>query len=645
MSSGPGDDVLRQLLCLGDLKGAQALERSGDLEGAWKACVQAVNERPFHPEAFVQMASIATAAGDVETARHALQRAISMAPAWKLPKELSSALGATVSSEPTSGSFILPAKQHGLSVCMIVKDEERFIGGALKSVQPIAQEIIVVDTGSKDKTVEIAEALGARVVHFKWCDDFSAARNQSLLFARAAWILVLDADEELMVDDLGVLESELKRDSNELLLRMRCVQMIGEKKYQGYIPRLFRNAPLMHFENRIHETVTSAAMSLCRSLDMELGLSRARLNHHGYSPEIVQDRNKVQRNLTLLMREAESNPKDAYMQMQLGNEYLRMGDTNKAFDHLEKAVHLCENKKGLLPDSLEVLLTIYGTNLLAQNRNEAVDVLLSGPLAKQYSLSAWHRYLRGRARMLLGRHAEALEDLLDAKARRHEETLAVVPADLDTPELDFMIGELQARLRHTDQAEASFRTAMAGDPSCVRYSYATAMLLNDRGAAPEALQLILESLTRVSETIELWRLGGQISLEARGLESFCVDWCRDGLQHHPGDERLMDLQAAALLQAGFTAEAHQWLRGLGDACRTKLLGARVFAAVCERDPEPPSLSLQQQRDAILTITSILQRLESREQLELIHRFRSNVVEYAKALPWVAEAFAESGIAP
>jgi len=61
--------------------------------------------------------------------------------------------------------------------------------------------------------------------------------------------------------------------------------------------------------------------------------------------------------------------------------------------------------------------------------------------------------------------------------------------------------------------------------------------------------------------------------------------------------------------------------------------------------ELPPLSLQQQRDAILTITSILQRLESREQLELIHRFRSNVVEYAKALPWVAEAFAESGIAP
>ena len=81
---------------------------------------------------------------------------------------------------------------------MIARDEERFLEGCLESAKDIADEMILVDTGSQDRTVAIAERFGAKVIHFPWIDDFSAARNVSVEQAQGEWILVLDADEQLM---------------------------------------------------------------------------------------------------------------------------------------------------------------------------------------------------------------------------------------------------------------------------------------------------------------------------------------------------------------------------------------------------------------------------------------------------------------
>ena len=92
-----------------------------------------------------------------------------------------------------------------LSVCMIVRDEERNLPRCLKSVKSIADEIIVVDTGSQDNTVLVAKELGADVYYFEWCDDFAAARNESLKHATGDWIFQIDADEELLPDSVSVL--------------------------------------------------------------------------------------------------------------------------------------------------------------------------------------------------------------------------------------------------------------------------------------------------------------------------------------------------------------------------------------------------------------------------------------------------------
>src|SRR3990167_8792325 len=93
-------------------------------------------------------------------------------------------------------------KMSTISLCMITKNEEKWLEQCLNSVKEIVDEIIIVDTGSTDKTKEIAKKFNAKFFDFKWIGDFSAARNESLNHATKDWILVLDADETIAKEDL-----------------------------------------------------------------------------------------------------------------------------------------------------------------------------------------------------------------------------------------------------------------------------------------------------------------------------------------------------------------------------------------------------------------------------------------------------------
>ncbi len=158
---------------------------------------------------------------------------------------------------------------------MIVKDEEKNISACLESVRDFVDEIIVVDTGSSDRTKDIAGSFGAKVFDFEWCDDFSAARNFSISKANGDWILVLDADERISLIDLKKIEDLVKDESvngykfvqrnyynEEKPIKWRSSEGDSyeeSKKFLGWqfrgIIRLFRNKKGVKFEYPIHETV------------------------------------------------------------------------------------------------------------------------------------------------------------------------------------------------------------------------------------------------------------------------------------------------------------------------------------------------------------------------------------------------------
>jgi len=168
-----------------------------------------------------------------------------------------------------------------LSVCLITKNEERFLAGCLDSVRAAADEIVVVDTGSLDRTVEIARDYGCRVLHRAWDDDFSAARNSGLAAARGRWILCLDADER--VSDAAALIPAIREAAPEVggfLIERHDVVTHPEDGQTDVYPigilRLFRNQPAIRYEGIVHErpneTVVRAGLQI-------RGLATLKLTH------------------------------------------------------------------------------------------------------------------------------------------------------------------------------------------------------------------------------------------------------------------------------------------------------------------------------------------------------------------------------
>ncbi len=161
-----------------------------------------------------------------------------------------------------------------LSVCLITKNEERFLAGCLDSVRAAADEIVVVDTGSQDRTVEIAQDYGCRLLHRAWDDDFSATRNSGLAAARGRWILCIDADER--ASDAMALIPAIREAAPEVggfLIERHDVVTHPEDGQTDVYPieilRLFRNHPALRYEGIVHErpneTVVRAGLQI-RSL-------------------------------------------------------------------------------------------------------------------------------------------------------------------------------------------------------------------------------------------------------------------------------------------------------------------------------------------------------------------------------------------
>lgn len=153
-----------------------------------------------------------------------------------------------------------------LSLCLIVRDEELHLRGCVESFGAIYDELVIVDTGSTDRTVDVARELLAtregRLERFAWCDDFAAARNHACSFARAPWILMVDADERLSPDisPRVILDSIRRAPPHVLNLLLSDLTLHeGEIILSHPVNRLFRNDPRVRWTGRIHESLTVTA--------------------------------------------------------------------------------------------------------------------------------------------------------------------------------------------------------------------------------------------------------------------------------------------------------------------------------------------------------------------------------------------------
>jgi len=195
---------------------------------------------------------------------------------------------------------------------MIVKNEEKNIERALGWSKDITFEQIVVDTGSTDRTVELAEKMGAKVYHFEWINDFSAARNYSLEQATGDWIIIVDADEYLPTEDATKLVEHIKRIESDAELCDNCIALScsainvddnGRPMSTVSNVRMFRNIPLIRFSGRIHEQHNIDAGKVIRMNDVQFV-------HTGYSETARNESSKINRNIELLRTELENDPEN-----------------------------------------------------------------------------------------------------------------------------------------------------------------------------------------------------------------------------------------------------------------------------------------------------------------------------------------------
>ncbi len=263
-----------------------------------------------------------------------------------------------------------------LSVCLIVKNEAASLGACLDSVRDVADEIIVVDTGSTDKTREIAAAHGAKVFETPWVHDFARARNVSLGHATQPWILVLDADETLTAEGAKVLRDLLPahtidgQATTAFSIMVNCSTDGGRTGMLAGIVRLFPNRPDVRYEWPIHEQVMT---SLARAgvLVRESGVM---VLHAGYVGGAVNQA-KQRRNLAILSAQVDEGrelyPHTFFL---LGGAHLDLGEYEAAAAAYDECLHRASPQTDIAIGARVRL----GTALMKLGRIEAAVAAMAG---------------------------------------------------------------------------------------------------------------------------------------------------------------------------------------------------------------------------------------------------------------------------
>ena len=225
-----------------------------------------------------------------------------------------------------------------LSQCMIVKNEEKNIERALSWGKDIMYEQIVVDTGSTDRTVEIAKGMGAKVYHFEWIDDFAAAKNYAIEQAKGDWIAFLDADEYFPPEDAAKLMSilrDLQHSKYEVLMtNILHLDKDGKVAESSTCMRIFRNCPGLRYRGRIHEELDSDNGTI-QFIDGTKDLS---IYHTGYLQSAEGDIRKSKRNVPLIEKTLEEDPDNYVMMGYLGDGYVNLERYDEAVDLYQKAI-------------------------------------------------------------------------------------------------------------------------------------------------------------------------------------------------------------------------------------------------------------------------------------------------------------------
>ena len=228
------------------------------------------------------------------------------------------------------------SNKHTISCCMIVKNEEEFLDKCLSSVKDYVDELIIVDTGSTDSTVEIAKKYTNKIYFHPWENSFSKARNQALSYATGDWIFQIDGDEELMEGSGERLRKTVQESKNEDVINVKilCSYANGTKTSMHNFERLFRNNGVIHYEGRVHNRIVGYKNPR---------YSRIELWHYGYNVDEEKAQEKFERTKELLLKDIKEDPDNPLPHHYLSCSYLARGMFNEAIVEAKLAIQLADS--------------------------------------------------------------------------------------------------------------------------------------------------------------------------------------------------------------------------------------------------------------------------------------------------------------
>nr|WP_237179020.1 glycosyltransferase family 2 protein [Paenibacillus sp. MMS18-CY102] len=402
---------------------------------------------------------------------------------------------------------------------MIVKNEASCIARCLRSVVGVADEAIIVDTGSTDGTMDIARSFGARVIEAEWQNDFAAARNVGLEHAAGEWILFLDADEELSAGAAQELRALVQDQASPGIL-LPIWNLLGDGEETATINpvlRLFRNDPRHRFEGRIHEQI--AASILRAAPDAQLRLGETVIRHYGYRPSTVAEKDKIERNMRLLLQAIAEEPEQPFHRFNLGVEHLRAGRPAEALAsfRLAKAAGSFER---LSYAHLVFKYEVRSLQMLGAWQEAAAAAQEGVRLFADYA-DLWHCLAESLSSG--GRRREAISAACSALRVGQPTGIYHTEDGMGTHQTAFLLGSLYERNGRVDAAVHWYVEAVRMKPSLLPPLLRLCRLLRVSGRGAE-LSMLLER--RFAFGME----EGWLKIAALLLDSRCyveaVEWLR-----------------------------------------------------------------------------------------------------------------------
>jgi len=278
-----------------------------------------------------------------------------------------------------------------ITCAIIVKNEEKNLPRCLSSVKDLVDDIALLDTGSTDKTVAIAEDFGAKVYHFTWCNNFAMARNYLLQYVIGEWVLVLDADEVLNADIAPHMRSAIANPKNLVVNLIRQEVGASQSPY-SLVSRLFRRHSQVRFTRPYHAIIDdSVEMLLKQEPDWKIvEIPQIAIFHYGYQASVIASQDKYTKARQTMEEFYRSNPKDPYVCSKLGALYVQIGQVKRGLALLTRGL-----KAKQLPPAIMFELHYHLANAYAKEQNLALAVnhyqlAINAPILPLLKLAAYN---------------------------------------------------------------------------------------------------------------------------------------------------------------------------------------------------------------------------------------------------------------